>query len=140
MLKAVLVCQDRQHALQPLIGELHHSAAALADQMLVIRLRSHGLVSLESFTEVMRTHESALHQQLESPIDGGRADLLTPLSQLTADCFDRKMVLGEEDNLRHKVSGASDGLVVLAKVAAKALGVGGCFCLIQSGHERGRPQ
>jgi hypothetical protein len=36
MLKTMLVCENRQHALESLIGELHHPATSLANQMLVI--------------------------------------------------------------------------------------------------------
>jgi hypothetical protein len=38
MLEAVLIGQHREHALQSLIGEFHDSAAAFADQMLVVCL------------------------------------------------------------------------------------------------------
>ena len=39
VLEAVLVGDDRQHALEPLVLELDHPAAPLADQMLVVGLR-----------------------------------------------------------------------------------------------------
>ena len=64
----------RQHPLEPLVLELDHVAAPLADQVLVVRLRRHRLVALEAFAEVVRAHQAALHQHLERAVDGGGAD------------------------------------------------------------------
>jgi hypothetical protein len=136
VLEAMLVREHRQHALQSLIGELDHPPTSLADQVLMAGLRSHGLVALESFSEVVGPHQPTLDEQLEGPIYRRRAHLLALVPQLTTDCFDGEMVIGQEDDLRDEVSGPCDGLVVFTKVTAEALGVGGGLCPIQSGHGR----
>jgi hypothetical protein len=56
VLESVLVGQDRQHSLQPLIGKLHYSAATLANEVLMVAGRHHGLISFESFAKVVRAH------------------------------------------------------------------------------------
>ena len=65
-----------QHALEPLVLELDHPAAALADQMLVVGLGRHRLVALEPLAEVVRPDQAALDQHLERAVDRGGADLL----------------------------------------------------------------
>lgn len=76
VLEAVLIGQHREHTLQSLISELDHPAAAFADQMLVVRLSQHRLVSLEALTEFVGAHQAALHQEVECAIYRGGADLL----------------------------------------------------------------
>jgi hypothetical protein len=134
MLKTMLIGQNRQHSLQPLIGELHYPAAPLTDQMFVVRLRRHGLVALESLTEVMGPNQAALNQKIQGTVDSGGAHPLSPLLQLSADCFDRQMFVCEEDDLSHEIALAGDRLMMFPKVTAEALGMGGGFCLIQTGH------
>jgi hypothetical protein len=97
-------------------------------------LRSHRLVALEPFTEIMGSHQAALDQKLEGAVHRRGTHPLTLLPQLAADAFDGKMVLGEKDDLGYEIPLAGDRLVVLAEMAAEAVGVGGCLCLIQSGH------
>jgi hypothetical protein len=101
MLETVLVREARQHSLQPLVGELHHPATALANQVLVICLLRHWLVTLEPFPEVVRPHQAALDKELQCTVNRCRADPLTLLPQLSADTFDRQMIRGKKDNLSH---------------------------------------
>lgn len=134
MLKTVLVGQDRQHPLQPLVGELHYPAASLADQVLMIRLRRHGLVAFETLAEVMGPHEATLDQKIQGAVDGGGAHPLSPMLQLSADGFDRQVFFGEENDLGYEIALAGDRLTMFPKMTAKALGMGGGFCLIEAGH------
>lgn len=134
MLEAVLIRQNRQHPLQPLVGEFHHPAAPLADQMFVVRLRRHWLVPLEPLTEVVGPHQAALHQKIQGTVDGGGAHPLSPLFQLPADGIDGQMLRRQKDNLGYEIALAGDRLMMLPKVTAKPLGVGRSFCLTEAGH------
>ena len=136
VLEAVLVGDDRQHPLEPLVLELDHAAAALADQVLVVGLRRHRLVALEPLAEVVRAHQAALDQHLERAVDGGGADVLAALLERAADAFDRGMVVGEEDDLGDEVALAGDGLAVLAEIAAEALEEGRALVASEAGHRR----
>ena len=102
--------------------------------MFVVRLRRHGLVALEALAEVVRPHQAALDQKIQGAVDRGGAHPPSPLLQFSADCFDRQMFLGEEDDLGHEIALAGDRLMMFPKVTAKALRVGCGFCLIETGH------
>ena len=134
MLKAMLVGQDRQHPLQPLVGELHDPAAALANEVLVVRLGRHGLVPLEAFAEVMGPYQTTLDQEIEGTVDGGGSHPLSPLFQLPADRVDGEVFRRQEDDLGHQIALPSDRLVMLPKMTAKTFGVGRGFRLIEAGH------
>lgn len=76
MLEAVLIGQHREHALQSVIGEFNDPAATFADQMLVVCLGQHWLISLEALAEFVGAHQAALHQKVERAVYRGGADLL----------------------------------------------------------------
>jgi hypothetical protein len=134
MVKPVLISHHRQHPLEPLIGELDHSAASLADQVFVIRLRGHRLIALEAFAELMGPYQTALHQQVERPVHRRQAYLLSLLPELTTDSFDREMFLGAEEDLGNDVALAGYRLVVLPEVTAKLVEESRALCLIETGH------
>ena len=48
--------------------------AALADEVLVVRLARHRLVALEALAEIVGADQPALHQHVERAVDGGGAD------------------------------------------------------------------
>ena len=138
VLEGVLVGDARQHPLEPLVLELDHVAAPLADQVLVVRLRRHRLVALEAFAEVVRPHEAALHQHLERAVDGGGADGFVTLSQAADDGVHRGMVFGEEDDLGDEVALAGDRQAVIAEVAAETVEERGSLRPSEGGHRRPR--
>jgi len=88
VLKPVLVGDDGEHSLQTLVLELDHPAAAFADQMLVVCLGRHGLVTLEPLTEVMGTNQPTLQQNIQSAIYCRRAHLFTLLPEPATDAID----------------------------------------------------
>jgi hypothetical protein len=138
MLKAVLIRQHREHALESLVGEFDHSAAAFADQMLVVCLGQHRLISLEALAEFVGAHQAALHQELERAIHRGSADRFPPLLQLAKNAFNREVVLREQHDLRYQIPLSGDRLTVLAEVSPEAFEKSGCFGLIQVGHTNRR--
>jgi hypothetical protein len=134
MLKTVLIGQDWEHPLEPLIGELDDSAALLANQMLVIGLGRHRLVPFKAFPELLGSDQSALHQEVQRAIHGGHSDLLAALLQLPSNRLDRQVVLGEENYLGHQLALAGNWLTVLAEVSSETFEKGGSFSLIEAGH------
>jgi hypothetical protein len=134
VLEAVFVCEHRQHPLQSLVGELHHAAAALADQVFVVGLCGCRLIPLKSLAELMSAHQTALYQKIERPVYRGQADLLALLLELAADPLDRKMILRQEYDLSDEIPLPGDGLMVLSEMSAKALEKGRALSLIQARH------
>src|SRR3954447_20493171 len=134
MLETVLVGQDRQHALEPLVGKLDHSAALLANQMFVIGLGGHRLVPFEAFAELLGPYQSTLHQEVQRAIHGGHSHLLATLLQLPSNRLHRQVVLGEEDHLGHQLALAGNWLTVLAEMSSETFEKGSSFSLIEAGH------
>ncbi|HET6795752.1 MAG TPA: hypothetical protein VFH40_01220 [Gemmatimonadales bacterium] len=134
VVKPVLISHHRQHPLETLVGELDDSAAPLANQVFVIRLRGHGLIPLEPFAELMRPYQAALHQQIECPVHGRQADLFSLLFELATDSLDRDMFLRAEDDLGNDVALAGYRLVVLPEMTAKLVKKSRALCLIEAGH------
>jgi len=127
VLEAVLVGQDGEHALQPLVGEFHDPATALADEVLVVGLCRHRLVPLETFAEVVGSHQPAFYQQVERSVHGGGTHPLALLLELPTNRLDGKVISREEYNLCHEIALTGNRLVVFPEVTAEALGVGGCL-------------
>jgi len=119
VLEPLLVGQDRKHPLETFVGELHHPAALLADQMFMVGLSDPGLETLEAFTELMSADQSTLDQEVEGAVHGGQADPLAALMELASDALYREMIVGMKDDLRHQIPLAGDRLMVLPKVTAK---------------------
>ncbi len=121
MLEPVLVCQNRQHPLETLVGKLDDSAATLADQVLVICLGGHRLIAFEPFAKVVGPGQATLHQKLERAVHRCGTNPLTLLPELSTDSFHGQVILGKKEYLRNKVALASDWLVVFPEMAAEAL-------------------
>ena len=92
-------------------------------------LRRHRLVALEALAEVVRPDQAALDQHIERAVDGGGADPLAPLLEHAPDAVDRKVIVGEEDDLGDEIALAGDRLVMVAEVPAEALEEGRALCL-----------
>ena len=120
VLETMLICQDRQHALEALVGKLDHPAAALADEVLVICLRGHRLVTPESLAEFMGPHQTAFYQEVKGPVHGSSSHPLAPMLELSKNGIDREVVLGTKYDLSYQVALAGHRLVVLPKVTTKS--------------------
>src|SRR3954453_1444653 len=141
VLKPLLVRKDREHPLETFVGELHHLAALLADQVLVVGLSGPGLEAPEAFTELMSPDQSALDQKVEGPVHGGQADPLTALIELAPNALYREMIVRMKDDLRHQIPLAGDRLMGLPKGTAEPFEKGRCVRPIQTSHgaqRRGR--
>jgi hypothetical protein len=134
VLKPMLVRQNREHALQTLVREFHDLPAPLADQVLVIGLRAHRLVALESFAEFVGPDQAALDQEIQRAVHRGQADPLAAVLQLAPDLFHREMIVGKKDYLRDEIALAGNRLMMLAEMTAKSLEKGSSFSLIQARH------
>src|SRR3954447_25265501 len=108
VLKPLLVGKGGEHPLEALIGELHHLAALLADQMFVVGLSCPGLEALEPFTELMSPNQSTLDQEVEGTVHSGKADPLAALIELAPDFLYREMIVGMKDDLCHQIPLAGD--------------------------------
>ena len=93
MLEAMFVCQNREHALEPFIGELHYPATPLTDEVFVIALARHGLVALKPLAELLGPHQTALYQQIQRPVDGRSSYPLSSFFQLPSNGIDGEVVL-----------------------------------------------
>src|SRR5687768_11282436 len=124
MLEAMLVGENRQHALETLVGEFDNPAAALADEVLVIRLSRHGLVAFEALAEIVRSHQAALNQKVERAVHRGSAYPLPLLLQLAPNSLDGEVIFREKYDLCYDIALTGNRLVMFPKVAAEALGVG----------------
>lgn len=136
VLKRVLVGNHREHALQAFILELDHSAAALADEMLVMSLSRHGLVPLEALAEVMGAHQSALQQDIQSPVDCGGANPLALFSEPATNTLDREVIVGQQDGLCYEVSLSGDRQSMISKKAAETFKEGGPLTSIEVSHDQ----
>jgi hypothetical protein len=140
VLEAVLVRQDRQHSLQTLVGEFHYFPASLANEMLVVGMRHHRLVPLESFAKVVSSHQAAFDQKIERAINCGSAHPFPLLLELSPDRLDGEMVVSEKDDSGDEIALPGDGLVMLAEVTAETIEMGRCLSPIEVSHRRGRLQ
>ena len=137
MLKALFVREHRKHPFQPFVSELDNPAAPFADQVLVVGLRCHWLVTLEALPKLVRPHQTALDQQIQSAIHRSGAYGLTLLFELPLDPVDRQVVLGPKYDLGNEIALAGDRLVVLPEVTAESIEKGCSLGLIEMGHQRG---
>ena len=94
--------EQRDHALEAIVRELHHAAARRADAVLVRVARRHRLVALEALAEVVLLDEPALDQEVERAIDGRRPDWTAAFGHPALDIVRRQMLGGEQDDLRHR--------------------------------------
>ena len=117
MLKAMLVGKDREHSLEPLVREFDHSAAPLADQVLMRGLGRNRLVALEPLAEFMGPDQPALDQEVEGTVHRRQADVLTALLELASNGINGEVVFGEEHHLGHQIALAGDRLTVLAEMS-----------------------
>lgn len=140
VLKAKLVCQGRQHSLEPFVGKLDDPVAALADEMLMVGLGHSGLVAPEALTKFMGAHQSAFEEQVESAIDGRGSDPFALALELAADSLHRKVIFRQEDDLGYQVSLAGDRLMMLSEMSAKAVEKSRSLNLVQACHRRGHLQ
>jgi hypothetical protein len=136
VLKGVLVGDNRQHALQSLILELDHSAAPLANQVLVMRLGRHRLEALESLTEVMRPNQPALQEDVQSSIDRSGTHPLAFLAEPATNAIDREMIFGQQDSFGYQVALSGDRQPMISKETAETLKEGGPLTPIEVGHGR----
>src|ERR1017187_9187180 len=92
VLESLLVGDHRKQPFEPLGRELGHVAAPRADEVPMLSGREQRLEALEAFPEVVRSHEPALEEHVERPVDGGRANAQALLAKATLDADDRKML------------------------------------------------
>ncbi len=81
--------------------------------------REQRLEALEAFPEVVRSHEPALEEHVERPVDGGRANAQALLTKATLDADDRKMLPTGKDCPGNHVALTGDREVSLAQPAVK---------------------
>jgi hypothetical protein len=134
VLEPMLVGEDGEHALETVVGELHHHPAPLTDEVFVVGLSRPGLKALEPFTELMSPDQTAFDQEVEGAVHGGQAHLLAPLFELTPDGLYREMIVGMKDHLRDQIPLAGDRLVVLPKMTAEPFEKGGSVRVIETSH------
>jgi hypothetical protein len=94
VLEAVFVGQNRKHALEPFVGELHHPATPLTDEVFVIILAGDGLIPLEPLSELVGAHQPALHQEIERAVHRSGSHSLSGFLELPSNGIDGEVVLG----------------------------------------------
>jgi hypothetical protein len=102
--------------------------------MLVVTRRDHRLVTLEALAKLVGTNCTALHQEVEGPIDGGHADPLPLTLQLAANAVNREVILGLKDDVSNEIPLAGEWLTMFPKVAMEALEKSRSLSLVQSCH------
>jgi hypothetical protein len=112
VLKAMLVGQNRQHALEALVGKFHYLAASLANEMLVVGMSRHRLVAPEAFAEFVSPDQAAFHQEIKGAVDCRQSHPLSSILQLAPNGLDRQMIVGVEDDLSDEIALAGDRLVM----------------------------
>jgi hypothetical protein len=134
MLKTMFIGKNRQHPLQPFVGELDYPAAALADEVFMVTLSDGRLISLESFAEFMSADQPAFQQKVERAIDGGHTHPFALALQLAAYALHRKVILGEKDDLGNEIPLAGERLMMFPEIAMEALEKSCSLSLVQSCH------
>src|SRR5262249_11043777 len=78
--------------------------AALADDVVVMRLALDGLVARLSVVEVALRREAALLEELQRAVDGGVADPRVHATDGVVELLDREVLLGAEEHARDVVA------------------------------------
>src|SRR5918999_597894 len=121
------------------MGEFQDSPAALADEVLVMGVRCHGLVALESLTELVRAHQPAFDQKIQRTVYCREPYPGPLLPKLAPDSFNRQVILGEKYHPGDEIALAGNRLVMLPKIPAKTFEEGRSLGFIQLGHRPEQP-
>src|SRR5256885_11545709 len=112
--------QQRDHPLEPVVGELRHPAARGADTMLVRLAGRERLVPLESFAEVVLLGQPGADQEIQRAVDRRRAHRY-PSRRAPAHLLGRQVLTGEEHRFGHRQALLRRRQIVLDQVAAEFL-------------------
>ena len=119
--ESVLVCDQRLHSLDPLVGKLNDLAAFETDEMLMVARSATRLVPSESFAEVVLDDEAGFDQQVERAIDGGLAHMQVAGSQQPLEILYRQVFRGGKQRRGDHLALVRERQVVISHVAPEPL-------------------
>src|SRR6266540_2866546 len=116
-----LLCEQRDHPLEPVVRELHHLPARRADAVLMRLAGRERLVPLEALAEIVLLGEAGADQEIERPVDRRGPDRDASPHHRSAHLVGRQVLGCEEHGLRHGQALVRRRQVVVGEIAAELL-------------------
>ena len=101
--EAVLVGDEAEHAVHPLVGEFGHGPALEADEMAVLVVGRARLEAAGAVAEIVGPGDPGLDQQVEGAVERRRPDPVAPALEEPLQSLDRQVLVGGEEGRGHDV-------------------------------------
>ncbi len=122
--KAARLGGECGHTFESLVAKLFDLSADRAEQMLVLWDIAGRFETAKAFAEIALDDQSAVNEDVDSPIDGRGADFCAARTEFGGDVLGGEMPEGGEQHIRDREPLRRDREIVLSKPRAEAIGYG----------------